>query len=247
MYTIIVSILVGVAVGVGYTLMGWWKTWAMGIILAVLVAVTVFIIVTRVLAKKLEPEFLQAQKQIQSGASQLAIATLTGLLPMTRWQILLKGQIHAQLGLLSYALEHEDEALSHLEKAGIRAPEAQMTLAAILFRKKRWDKAKDAMDVAIKANKKQIMLYNVYAYMLNKQGEREAAIDQLQRCLKIEPSNESTKDNLLRLQNDRKMNMKKFGVQWYGLKLEKPPASMRQAPPGMRKGFRQKQRRPKGQ
>ena len=41
------------------------------------------------------------------------------------------------------------------------------------------------------------------------------------------------------------MSMKSFGMPWYSLKLERPPASMAQMPPGVRKGFRGKQRKQK--
>ena len=45
------------------------------------------------------------------------------------------------------------------------------------------------------------------------------------------------------MRDGKKMNMKRFGMTWYALQLEKPPASMRQAPPGQpRAGFRQKKR-----
>lgn len=246
MYTILISILIGVVVGVVYTLLGLWKTWAMGIILGTLVAVGSLVLISRLLAKRIEPRFLDAQKQIQSGANQLALKTLEELLPMARWQILLKGQIYAQMGLLAYAMEKEDKALIYLRQSGHRVADARLALVALLFRRKEYDEAFEAMDMAIKANKKQMILYNAYAWMLNKKGDRDKAVEQLQRCLKIEPSNESTKDNLLRLQNNRKMNMKPYGMQWFGLKLEKPPASMRQYPPGMNKGFRQKGKRQRG-
>jgi len=245
-YTVVISILIGVVVGVVYTLLGLWKTWAMGIILGLLAAVASLAIISRLLAKRLEPRFLDAQKQIQAGANQLALKTLEELLPMARWQIMLKGQIYAQMGLLAYGMEKDEDALRYLRQSGHRVPDARLALVAILFRRKEYEEAFEAMDMAIKANKKQIMLYNVYAWMLNKKGDREKAVVQLQRCLKIEKDNETTKDNLLRLQNNRKMNMKRFGMQWYGLKLEKPPASMRQMPPGMNKGFRQKGKRQRG-
>ncbi len=60
----------------------------------------------------------------------------------------------------------------------------------------------------------------------------------------MEKDNESTKDNLRRLQNGKKMNMKKFGFTWYSLQFEKLPASLRQGQ-GMaaRKGFRQRPKR----
>jgi tetratricopeptide (TPR) repeat protein len=242
-YTIIISVLAGIVIGTVYTLLGLWKTWAMGIILGTLGALGCFMILSRVLARRFEPAFLQAQKQIQSGANQLALHTLESLLPLGRWQIMLTGQIYAQMGLLAYAMEKEDQAKAFLEKAALRAPDARLALAAIQFRRKQYDEAFETLDVALRANKKQVLLYNVYAYMLYKQGKREEAQKQLQKCLKIEPSNESTKDNLSRLQNDKKLNMKRFGIQWYGLKLEKMPASMRQYGPGMHRGMRQKQRR----
>ncbi len=244
MYTIVVSILIGAAVGVAYTLADLWQGWAMGIILAVLVALATFVLVSRRLAKRIEPAFEQVGKQLQSGAHQPAIRSLEELLPMARWQVLLAGQIYAQMGLIAYATDKDDQALEYLGKAGLRVPDAQLARAALLYRRKKVDEAKEVLDVAIRANKKQVLLYHVYAFILAKEGEREAAIEQLQKALKVEPSSESTKDNLLRLQNNKKLNMKRFGTQWYGLKLEKLPASMRQGHvPGPRKGFRSRAQR----
>lgn len=245
MYTVLIALLTGILVGVGYTLLDLWQGWAMGIILGVVVAITTFVVMSRILMKRFEPRFLQAQKQLQAGSHQLAIATLEGLLPLARWQVMLKGQIHAQLGILAYGMEDEKRAVEYLEKSSLRAPDARMALAAILFRRKEYDRAFEVMETLIKANKKQVLPYNAYAFMLNKQGAREKAIDQLQRGLKVEPSNESTKDNLLRLQNDRKLNMKRFGMQWYALRLEKPPASLRQYAPGTHRGMRAKVRKQK--
>jgi tetratricopeptide (TPR) repeat protein len=244
-YSILISIGIGVAVGVLYTLLGFWKTWGMGIILAVLIGLTCFVLISRMLARRFEPRFLQAQKQLQSGATQLAMKTLEQLLPLSRWQVMLRGQIYAQMGILAYAAENEDTALQHLEKSSLRAPDARMALAAIYFRRKNFSEAYDTMEVAIRGNKKQILPYHAYAWMLNRSDEREKAIEQLRRALKVEKSNEASKDNLLRLQNNRKLSMKRFGMQWYALKLEKPPASMRQYQPGTHRGMRTRQRKQK--
>ena len=80
--------------------------------------------------------------------------------------------------------------------------------------------------------------------MLVKDGDREAAINKLLVCQKIDKNNDSTQENLSRLQNGKKLSMKRFGIGWFGLQLEKPPAQLRAAQ-GMtgRKGFRQKPRR----
>ena len=245
MYSILVSILVGILVGVAYTLLGFWKTWAMGIILGTLIAVVSFVLISRGLSKRFEPRFLQAQKQLQSGATSLAMNTLEELLPLSRWQVMLKGQIYAQMGILAYGMENEDLAVEYLEKSALRAPDARMALAAIYFRRKNPTKAFEAMELTIRGSKKQILPYHAYAWMLNKNGETPKAIEELRRCLKVESGNEASKENLLRLQNNRKMSMKRFGMQWYALKLEKPPASMRQYQPGTHRGMRGKQRKQK--
>lgn len=244
MYTILISILIGCAVGTAWTLLGLWKTWAMGIILATLISLLAFVLISRWMARRIEPAFGHVAKQLQGGAHQAALKSLEALLPMARWQVLLAGQIHAQMGLVALALGNEDKAMEHLARSGLRVPDAKLAHAALLYRRKKVSEAKEVLDVAIRANKKQIMLYHVYAWILNKEGERNAAIEQLQKALKVEPSSESTKDNLLRLQNDKKLNMKRFGNNWYMLQLEKPPAAMRPGHVGgMRKGFRSKAQR----
>ena len=73
---------------------------------------------------------------------------------------------------------------------------------------------------------------------------REGAIQKLLECQKVEPGNESTQENLDRLRNGKKLSMKRFGMNWHGLQLEKPPAELRQAQAmAGRKGFRQKPQR----
>jgi tetratricopeptide (TPR) repeat protein len=244
MYTILISILIGAASGALWTVLELWKTWQMGIVLTILVSLASFVVISRIFAKRIEPRFLAVQKQIQAGQTQLAISQLEELMSLSRWQVLLEGQIHAQIGLLAYAGGDQERASRHLEKSSLRAPEARLALAALEYRRGREESAHQILDMAIRANKKQLMLYHVYAWMLAKEGDREAAINKLLECQKIEPSNESTEDNLSRLRNGKKLNMKRFGMGWFGLQLEPPPAQFRGAQ-GMaaRKGFRQKPKR----
>lgn len=245
MYTILVALGVGVVAGAIWTLLGLWKTWAFGIVLGVVVAVAAFAILSRRTAKRIEPRFEQIQRQIQGGNTKLALKALEDMLPLAKWQVLLKGQLYAQLGSLCFTVGDNVKALEYLEKASPRLADGQLFLASLHYRKNDSEKAKQIIDTAIRYNKKQLILYNVYAWLLNKEGNRDGAIEQLLRGLKVEKSNETTKDNLQRLQNGKKMNMKKFGMTWYGLQFEKLPASMRQGQQVMtgRKGFRQKPRR----
>jgi len=244
MYTIAISALVGLLAGGIWTALDLWKSWQMGIVLFVLVGFASFILISRALAKRIEPRFLAIQKQIQANQIPLAINQLEGLMPMGRWQILLEGQLHAQLGLLAYATNDMVRAEKHLSQAGYRATEAQVAYAALLYRTNRWAKAREILDFTIRANKKQIMPYHVYAWLLLKEGDRNTAIQKLLAAQKIESGNESTQENLARLQNGKDLSMKRFGMIWFGLQLERPPKAMGtiQAMP-FRKGFRQKPQR----
>jgi len=244
MYTIAISMLIGLLAGGAWTALDLWKGWQMGILLFVLVSFAAFILISRALARRIEPRFLAIQKQIQGNQIPLAMNQLEGLMPMGRWQILLEGQLHAQLGLLAYATGDLERAETHLGKAGYRATEAQIAYAALLYRTNRWPKARETLDSAIRLNKKQILPYHVYAWLLLKEGDRSAAIDKLLAAQKVEPSNESTQENLSRLQNGKDLAMKRFGMVWFGLQLEKPPKDMRLAQTmTFRKGFRQKPQR----
>lgn len=193
--------------------------------------------------KQLEPKFTQAQKQAQARQFKLAISTLETILPFASWQVMLKSQVHSQIGVFHFADRNEDKALEHLSQGSMRTPDAQLILASIHFKKDNLEKMRTALDMTIKLNKKQILLYNAYAFMLNRKGLNEEAIQVLQNGLKVDPENDTTKDNLLRLQNNKKMNMKPFGMNWYTLQLEKPPLSMMQDQFSGKAGFRQPKRK----
>lgn len=244
MYSILIALGVGIVAGVVWTLLGLWKTWAMGIVLGLVVFVVSFIVISRRVAKRVEPQFQQIQKQIQAGNTQLAVKRLEEMLPLARWQVLLKGQLYAQLGSLCFTIGQEAKAFEYLNKASRRSADGQLFLASLHSRNKETEKAHQVLEGAIRYNKKQLILYHVYAWLLARDGDRDAAIEQLLRAQKVEKGNEDTKDNLLRLQNGKKMNMKRFGMAWYGLQFEKLPAALRQGQgQTARKGFRQKRTR----
>jgi tetratricopeptide (TPR) repeat protein len=246
-YSVLVALLVGAVTCAVWETVALQLEWAFGfgILLGLVAIIATFAILSRRTAKRIEPRFEQIQRQIQGGNSKLALSSLEEMLPLAKWQVLLKGQLYAQMGSLCFSIGDNAKALEYLEKASPRLSDGQLFLASLHYRKGEGEKAKQVIVSAIGHNKKQVILYNVYAWILNKEGDRDGAIAQLLRCLKVEKDNDSTKDNLQRLQNGKKMNMKRFGMTWYGLQFEKLPASMRQGQQQLtgRKGFRQKPRR----
>jgi tetratricopeptide (TPR) repeat protein len=228
MLSIIVAAAIGLLFGLTWVLAGLWGGWILGFILFTIFFLGTTFLLTRWIGKKVQPPFLQAQKQLQAGQTALALKTLEGLLPMSRWQVLLRSQIEAQIGTIYYGMGDEAKALEHLRHASPRIPEALLLLGGMHFRAGRHADAKKALESAIRFNRKNALLANAYAYFLAEKGDTTGAIAQLQRLLKADKSDKATAENLSRLQNGKKMSMKPFGLAWYSLKVERLPGSLRQ-------------------
>jgi tetratricopeptide (TPR) repeat protein len=216
-----------------------WMNWIFAIFIALVLAIVCLVFLSRKIMKQIEPKFKQAQAFAEKRQFPQAIKILEEILPLSKWQVMLKSQVHSQIGVFYYAQKKEELALQNLEKGSARSPDAQMILASIFYRKKMMDKVKKVMETAIKYNKKQVVLYNALAFMYANGNMVEDAMAILKKCLKKNKDNETTTDNLLRLQNGKKMNMKSFGMTWYSLQLEKAPMSMMQGQFAGRPGFRQ--------
>lgn len=239
MYTILIANLLGIAVAALWVSLGLWGGWILALVLATIVIFASMFVVSRLVNKRLEPRLMQVQRQIQGGSPQLALKTLEGLLPLGRWQLLFREQLYAQMGSIQYGLGDEVKAQEMLKKSSPRAAEGQLILASIYHRKRQSEDAKKALENAMRFNKKNPLLFNTAAFLQLETGDRDGAIATLVRGLKSNGSDHSTKENLNRLRNGKRMSMRSFGLPWYSLKLEKPPASVRQAPgmshPGIRR------------
>jgi len=96
-------------------------------------------------------------------------------------------------------------------------------LATLYYKRKKLDDMKSVFEEAVDSNKKQALLWNIYAYCLWKQNLRDDAIKVLSRAREHVPNDEKTERNLKALQTDRKMKMRGWNMQWYQFHLDKPP------------------------
>ena len=90
-------------------------------------------------------------------------------------------------------------------------------LATLHYRDKAPEKAFAVLERALPFHRKNSLLRNVYAYLLNNQGRVDDAIAQLNQLLAKSPDDPIAKDNLLRLQNRKRMDLRGFGTEWYAL------------------------------
>ena len=210
-----------------------------------------FLLARRTL-KQLEVIMLDAQKDLM-GARQgtsiiqarldAGIARIQEGFALSKWQFLVAGQVHAQLGMILFMLEKYDEAKPHLEKAFGRIAQAKAMLGALHFKAKNVDEMVKAFETAVIAEKKNSLVWSTYAWCLRESGQREKALEVLGRGVAAIPNDQRLKDNQLAAQNNEKLKMKPYGQEWWAFRLEPPPmdfipAGMRPQP-GFRKGYRQ--------
>lgn len=207
-----------------------------GPFLGIFVFAGAFFLIARLSGKRVQPFLEAAQRHAQAGKADLAIEAYEGARKLSRWQLFLDRQINTQIGILHYAMGEDEKAAEFLAKGYPKIPQGPLVLGALLYRAGKKDDAKLALTQGIQFNKDSAMLPNLLAWFHEKDGQHEEAVAVLNKTSKVVRANAETSDNLDRLKNGKKMNMKGFGQNWFMLKFEVPKGM---AQGQVRKGFRQ--------
>jgi tetratricopeptide (TPR) repeat protein len=236
MINLALSLLASALVYVGFYL--WLKVWYQAMIPAALVVGLVYYFLSRATWDRVRVVIEDAMKYLEGLSSRRdiaqrpeqrnqivdeAIRRLKVGYAYGKWQFMVHSQIDAQIGIVLYQMRNDiNAALPYLEKSFQRNWIAQAMLAVVYMKKHNPDKMKNTFELAIRFNKKQPLLWGVFAYCLNKIKDTDGAIDVLNRGLAENKNNAALQENLTQLQNGKKMKMKEFGDQWYQFNLEKP-------------------------
>ena len=177
----------------------------------------------------LEAIFKMAAEQLKRRHLEAAIQTMKSGYKWSRWQLLVKSSIDAQIGAIQYMRNKPLEAEPLLKSAGINQYIAKAMLAILQWKRGEKANAKKTFGLAIRAGKKESIMYALFAYVLNEMHEKDEAIKILDQGLKYCKGDERLLDNRTLLQNRKPMKLKKYGEQWYQFLLERPV--IRQEPP----------------
>ena len=232
MYNLLIAFAAGVVVTVAVRLAG--LPLLAGIIPGVLVFIGVYILLARRIAEKLKALVNTAQKELQTISSQRdrdakvakAVKTLEQGLQYDRWQIMVASQVHGQIGILHYMMKDYAAAEPHLAQASNRDPMAQAMRGALYYQRKEYGPMTEAFERAVKAGKKEGLVWAVYGWCLQQSKERDKAIGVLGRAVAANPSDEKLKSALTALQNDKRMKMKAWEPMWWQFNLEAPPQDL---------------------
>jgi predicted Zn-dependent protease len=97
-------------------------------------------------------------------------------------------------------------------------------LAICYMKRNETDKMVQTFEKAVSLTRNEPLLWNLYAYCLEKVGNRSAAIEVMQKGLKKTGNDENLEHNLDALANGRKMKMQVYGDMWLQFHLEKSGA-----------------------
>ena len=197
--------------------------------LGLLAGVAVFIWQGRKVQTALEGIFGRAGELLKRQQFDQAIDVMKEAYRLAPRQFLVKGSVDGQIGVVQYIRKKHEEAEPLLASASMQHYIAKAMLGIILWKRGEKKKAKETFELALKTGKKESLLYAVYAYVLGEMGERDRAIDILNKGLGICKGDERLITNRNLLQNGKAMKMKVYGEQWYQFLLERP--MLRQEPP----------------
>jgi tetratricopeptide (TPR) repeat protein len=240
MLNLAISLLAGILTGVIVAL-----TTRLGAVAAILpgalVAVGAYLVLVRRTWKQLETIFDAVQKELQSQRVDKALQLLQSGFRLAPWQFLVASQIHSNIGILLFVKGDLEASLPHLEKSFSRNWIARAMLAVGRYRSRDLTSALKVFEEAVKANKKEGLLWQVYAWVLEKENRHEEAIAVLGRAVAANPSDEKLKGSLQALQNGKKLKLGKlYAEQWFQFRLEAVPQAMMMPNhrPGRRAMFR---------
>jgi len=226
MFNLLISLAAGAVVAAAI-LLGSSFGWAAAVLPGAVAAVAAYVLLSRRTFKRLEAVFEEAQREIMAQKFERAIRTLEAGFALAPWQFLIRSQIHSQIGVLQYVRQEFDPALPHLEKSFSRHWLARGMLATSRYRRRDLDGAVKVFEAAVRANKKEGLLWAVYAWCLDKEGRHDEAVAVMGRAAKANPADEKVKAVLQSLQNDKKLKLGKvYEEQWFQFHLERMPPEM---------------------
>jgi hypothetical protein len=245
MINLLLSLAAGAVVAVGIKLAGF--SVIAGVLPGTLVFLGLYVVLGRrsfmqlqVVIQQVQAELssMTANKKEQQVKADKSIKLLESALPLGKWQFLLEGEVHGQIGMIKFLFKDYEGAMASFAKTGPRNYFARAMQASILFQRKDFGAMERSFEDAVKHGKKEGLMWAAYAWCLLQNKESEKALRVLSRGVEANPSDEKLKTALTAVQNDKRLKMKAWEPMWWQLGLEQPTMQQPQFFQGRRPRFR---------
>ncbi|MBJ6802111.1 tetratricopeptide repeat protein [Geomonas propionica] len=220
MYNLLISAGAAIAVFLVVILAAGTSYWWAALVGALIVFMASFLIISRIITKKLEEIMEPAMKDIQAQRFEKGIRDLKAALRYGKWQIYVESQINSAIGMVYFVRREFATAFPYLEKGFFKNWVTMGMLGVTYMKKNKHDKMKETFDKALMASPKESLLYALYGYCLNEIGDNVKACEVLAKGVAKLPGDENLKQNLELLREGKKMKMKAYGEMWLQFHLE---------------------------
>ena len=197
-------------------------------IAGVVVFSVIYVILLKKIMRRINAAMESVQKDIAANRPEVAIHKLEDVKKKyANWQFYIKKQMNAQIGMVYYLRRDFSKAYDFLNQGFVRHWVAMAMLAIIHMKRNQPKKMIATFDKAVAVTRKEPMLWSLYAFCLERIGDRNKAVSIMEKGLKKVGSNELMSANLEALKTGKKMKMQDYGDVWYQFQLEKQGALIR--------------------
>lgn len=224
------SLLISLAAGVVATLLLLLTPlhYAFAVLLGTLVFAGVYAIVLRQIMLKINAAVESAQKDLAANRIDKAVRVIEEVQrKYGPWQFYIKQQMNSQIGSIHYLKRDFSKAFEYLNQGFARHWVGMAMLAICYMKRSQNGKMIDTFEKAVTVTRKESLLWSLYAFCLEKIGERDKAIRVMERGLKKLSGDERLQENLAALREGKKLKMQPYGDLWFQFHLEKTGTMMR--------------------
>jgi len=224
------SLLISLAAGVVTTLLLLLTPlhYAFAVLLGTLVFAGVYAIVLRQVMLKINAAVESAQKDLAANRVDKAIRVIEEVQrKYGPWQFYVKQQMNSQIGSIHYLKRDFSKAFEYLNQGFARHWVGMAMLAICYMKRSQNGKMVDTFEKAVTVTRKESLLWSLYAFCLEKIGERDKAIKVMERGLKKLSGDERLQENLAALREGKKLKMQPYGDLWFQFHLEKTGTMLR--------------------
>jgi len=197
-------------------------------LIGTIIFAALFFILAKVFMNKINAGVEDVQKAMMANHPEKAIQSLMEIQKKYGpWQLYLKKQMNSQIGTIYFMKKDFTKAQEYLTKGFIRHWVSTAMLAIIYMKRNNPGQMIKTFDNAVTTTRKEPLLWNLYAFCLEKVGENEKAVAMMEKGVKKCGGHELLEANLELLKQGKKMKMQAYGDVWYQFHLEKPGAVLR--------------------
>ena len=194
---------------------------------AFIAAVAAMFVLGRSIFRQMEKLFAEAGKDLQAQRFDAAIKTLKSGYSLEKKQFGVRSQLDSQIGMIMYLRKEFKESIPYLERSRRLGHWLGVAMLAVAhYKKKDHEKMRETFELLVKRAKKQGLAWNLYAYCLSQIGDDAGAQAVLSRGAAVAKTDDRVKENLLNVQNGKKIKMRGYANEWYQFHLEAPPMQM---------------------